>query len=159
MERSEYLVLGCEKARAHPVIARFAQLEEEARTGVVLEFIDLQSRQFQDLWKHFIIYRFLEAEDEFQVVFFGTYLVDIHGTDWTGKRLSELGLSEDAAEAIRDLNRKTLSNGNRQYNSGKINCDVSSYKIWRQARQPLARHGRVNEVLVCMCFDGFGIEY
>jgi len=136
-------------AKENPLIKSFVQLVDETVGDGVLDFSDLKAAPFLKYWKHLFIYKYEENINDFRVVFFGTHLVEMEGTDWTGTLMSEMNYAE-ALDEIHDLNMKIINGERRVFANGTIFWNKREYRNWHQVKMPLQRNGIMNEVLICM---------
>ncbi len=153
MPKSGLIIKDSAEAKQHTVIAAFAELVATIAPDGILDFTDLQERPFHKFWKNLILYRYLAEEDDFTVILFGTSVAQLHGNDWTGKRLGEIGIGAEGIETVRAMNKSVLESGEPFFGSGAVNLDEDDYRRWHQMKLPLRRGGKVNEVLVCMASD------
>jgi len=101
-------------------------------------------------WKYFILYKHLPDEDDFIVSMFGVHVGELHGEDWTGKKISELGIGKEAISEMIRLNKITMLDGKIIYASGAINLDDDEYRTWHQMKVPFRHQDGADGVLICM---------
>ncbi len=136
----------------HPLIGEFVREVDAISADGVPEFSDLLLEPFIKFWKNLIIYRHEPEVADFRVILFSTEIVDSYGEDWTGQLLSESGFTK-GFEAIYQVNLKLLNGGERVTDSGSLDWQERNYVRWHEIKMPLRRDGKINEVLVFMCFD------
>ncbi len=126
--KSDFISADSSQAEADETISSFKTLVEEYSNDGIIDFKIVAERPFQGFWKHMIIYKYLPEEDDFVVVMFGTRVADFHGQDWTGKKISELGIDEESTKQMIKLNRDALLNREHLFVSGAINLDKNEYR-------------------------------
>jgi hypothetical protein len=139
------------QAKQHPLISEFLTLVEETVGDGVLGFRDLQNRPFMKFWKHMIIYRFEDAQNDFRVVFYGSQVVSRYDADWTGKLMSEMGFAE-TYDTVFELNKKIIEGERRVFASGNLHWQGREYRKWHQMKMPLKNSGGANDVLMLVDF-------
>lgn len=150
MIKSSFADIGCNNAKDNEVLAAFGKLVETCTTDGVLDFNTISTQPFMPYWKYIILYRYLPDEEDFVVTMFGVHVAELHCEDWTGKKISQLGIGEEATKEMIKLNRAAMLDGKIIYASGAVNFDKDDYRTWHQMKVPFKHQGGANGVLVCM---------
>ena len=150
MVKSDFVNVGCEKAKANKVLVEFGALVQNSATDGTIDFDTISTHEFMPYWKHMILYKYLPDDDDFVVVMFGVHVAELHGEDWTGKKISDLGINEKATKEMIRLNKLAMAEKNIIYASGAINFDEDDYRTWHQMKVPLTCKDDANGVMVCM---------
>jgi len=140
------------EAMQHSLIVEFVDLVDSSTSDGVPTFSLIQSRPFIKFWKHFIIHKWEEDQQDFLTVFYGSHICQIYQRDCTGMMMSEMGFGE-ALDMVKGMNKEALDLKKRIYATNSLFWKGEEHKVFHQVKMPLLRHGSINEVLVCMTFD------
>ncbi|HEY9080065.1 hypothetical protein [Magnetovibrio sp.] len=141
-----------DEAMRHPLIVDFVDLVDSSTTDGIPTFSLIETRPFIKFWKHFIIHKWIEGQQDFLTVFYGSHICEIYQRDCTGLLMSEMGFGE-ALNSVKAMNKEALDSKKRIYATNSLYWKDEKHKVFHQVKMPLRRNHDINEVLVCMTFD------
>lgn len=127
-----------------------AQVDKIVGAGVLCQR-EFQERPFMKFWSNSLITEYVEEDDDYRFLFFGTAIANLHGRELTGKYLSDVGF-RTIGDTIRQLNFDVVGNVERIYSSGTLDIMNKDYNKWWHVKIPLERNGKIGSSLTYVVY-------
>jgi hypothetical protein len=143
---------GNQIARAHPTISEFCNLVKEVAGDGVLDFEQVEQREFMRFWSRLLMTRYVSDADDFVITFWGTALREGYGEEVTGKLLSRPE-NGPRGEYLKRLHNLVMRGNKPIFASGKLDWKYRDFVSWYQVKMPLTHKGVRDGTISCVIFE------